>query len=46
MNIKKRNSKLKKIINLLKLLLEVDDMEIIKSSIESIIEKLEEMDQK
>jgi len=37
-----KNTKIKKTIKILKFLLTIDDMEVIKSSIESIIEMLEE----
>jgi hypothetical protein len=37
-----KNSKLKKIVKILKFLLTIEDMEVIKSSIESIIDQLEE----
>lgn len=37
-----KNLKIKKVVELLKFLLTIDDMEVIKSSIESIIETLEE----
>lgn len=37
-----KNTKLKKIVKILKFLLTIDDMEVIKSSIESIIETLED----
>jgi len=37
-----KNEKIKKIVKILKFLLTIDDMEVIKSSIESIIEQLEE----
>lgn len=37
-----KNPKLKKIIKILRFLLTIEDMEVIKSSVESIIEQLEE----
>jgi hypothetical protein len=39
-----QKSKIKKIIKILKFILTIDDMEVIKSSIESVIETLEEAD--
>lgn len=37
-----KNSKLEKVIRILKFLLTIDDLELLKSSIESVIDELEE----